>query len=82
MSEGDGNSERAEEEGGYGHFLKEVTLFFGGLFLIFLGLLVSAGILTAVIGVPMAVVGYMMYRSSNLAKESDKKMKIDYRDKE
>lgn len=72
----DGDSESEEHS-----FLKEAGLFFVGLALIFLGLIISFGVITAIIGVPMMVAGYAMYKSSRLSR-SHKPLKIDYREQD
>lgn len=55
--------------------------FVGGLVLIALGMMVSIGVITAVIGVPMMIAGYALYRSSPLSGHRERSVKMDYRQK-
>lgn len=70
-----------EPEREFQGFVKEVVLFFGGLLLIFLGLIISFGVITAIIGVPMMVAGYAMYKSSRLS-GGEEPLRIDYREED
>ncbi|MDY7082126.1 MAG: DUF5362 family protein [Halobacteria archaeon] len=69
-----------EGEIDYANGLKEAGLFFGGLALMFIGLLLSLMVVTAIIGIPMIVAGYAMYKSSAIKKQNETGMKIDYRE--
>ncbi|MDY6764082.1 MAG: DUF5362 family protein [Halobacteria archaeon] len=72
----------SESQEGRMRFYKEAGLYFGGLFLMFIGILVSLTIVGVIIGGPLVVVGYAVYKSSSIAKETPEGIKVDYREKD
>ncbi len=69
-----------EEKQEFTEFLEQVARFFGGLLLILIGFFISIPIITAIIGIPIIIAGYALYRSSNLSTDNDKGSRFDYRE--
>ncbi|XGI84490.1 DUF5362 family protein [Halorutilales archaeon Cl-col2-1] len=71
-------SQNSEDEDSSSPY-SETAKYFGGLVLLFLGVLVSITVVGIVIGIPMMIAGYAIYKSSSLAEESGES-RIDYRE--
>lgn len=78
----DGSGDSGDDDAGRepGSVYAELARFVGGLVLIALGLIVSFGVITALIGVPMMVAGYALYRSSVLSGRHEQGVRMDYRE--
>lgn len=76
-SETRGKEEKTEEVNPY----RELALYFGGLFLMFLGFIISLTVVGIIFGLPMLIAGYAIYKSSELARETEEGVKMDYREK-
>ncbi|MFB6284556.1 MAG: hypothetical protein ABEK59_11635 [Halobacteria archaeon] len=59
--------------------IKELLLFIGGLLIMFTGFILVLGVVTAIIGIPLILLGFMMYKASAFGSESGG-AKIDYRE--